>query len=86
MEVNEKLRDQIFEIIKNQIKLNEPPETAQTLKRLKNAGYTDLDARMLIGQCLAVELFDVMKHLKPFDQNRYTSNLAKLPQPPFEDD
>jgi hypothetical protein len=85
MEVNEKLRKQIFAIIKNQIKLNEPPETGQTLDRLKNAGYTDLESKMLIGQCLAVELFDIMKHQKPFDKNRYASNLAKLPAHPFED-
>jgi hypothetical protein len=84
MEPNEKLREQIFEIIKNQIKLNDPPETSLTLKRLKNAGYTEMESRMLIGQCLAVELFDVMKHLKPFDKNRYISNLAKLPEQPFE--
>lgn len=85
MESNEILREQIFEIIKNQIALDQPPETNQTLKRLKDLGYPDPEARMLIGQCLAVELFDVLKHQKPFDKNRYVSNLEKLPEEPFDD-
>jgi hypothetical protein len=85
MESNEILREQIFEIIKNQIALNQPAETNQTLERLKGSGYTDLEARMLIGQCLAVELFDVFKHQKPFNKNRYVLNLEKLPEEPFDD-
>jgi hypothetical protein len=85
MESNEIVREQIFEIIKNQIKLNTPPETKQTLKRLVDLGYSDQDARMLIGQCLAVELFSVVKLKKPFDNGRYVSNLKKLPEEPFDD-
>jgi hypothetical protein len=86
MESNEIIREQIFQIIKNQISANNPPETNQTLKRLKGLGYSDLDARKLIGQCLAVELFNLMKYKKPFDLVRYISNLKKLPEEPFDDD
>jgi len=85
MESNEIFREQIFEIIKNQIKLDTPPETKQTLKRLVDLGYSDQDARVLIGQCLAVELFSVLKLEKPFDNDRYVSNLKKLPEEPFDD-
>jgi hypothetical protein len=85
MESNEIIRQQVLEIIKNQIKLNTPPETKHTLKRLVDLGYTDQHARMLIGQCLAVELFSVLKLKKPFDNDRYVSNLKKLPEEPFDD-
>jgi len=85
MESNEIIREQIFDIIKNQIVSNTPPETKQTLKRLVDLGYSDQDARMLIGQCLAVELFSVLKLEKPFDNDRYVSNLKKLPEEPFDD-
>jgi hypothetical protein len=85
MESNEILREQIFEIIKNQIESNTPPETKQTLKRLVDSGYSVQDARMLIGQCLAVELFSVLKLKKPFNNDRYVSNMKKLPEEPFED-
>jgi len=85
MESNEIIRKQIFEIIKNQIKANNPPETKQTLERLKGLGHSDQDSKKLIGQCIAVELFDVFKHGKPFDESRYISNLKKLPEEPFDD-
>ncbi|MDD2636415.1 MAG: hypothetical protein PHW82_13065 [Bacteroidales bacterium] len=36
IEINETLREQIFEIIKNQLRDNDPPETKITYDRLKN--------------------------------------------------
>jgi hypothetical protein len=80
----EELRQQILEIIDNQIKLNDPPETKQTLNRLVRLGYSKNDAKMLIGQCLAVELFDVLKHKIPFNPDRYVKNLKNLPEEPFD--
>ena len=68
MESNEIVREQILEIVKNQIKANDPPETKQTLERLKGLGFSDLDSKKLIGQCLAVELFHILKNKKPFDK------------------
>ena len=37
METNEILRKQIFEIIKNQMKDNEPPETNKTFNDIQNS-------------------------------------------------
>ena len=84
MESNEIVRKQIFEIIKNQIKSNTPPETKQTFDRLKGLGYSDLDANKLIAQCVAVELYKTLKHKEPFNKLRYISNLKKLPEEPFD--
>ena len=85
MKPNEILRQQILEIINNQIKSDNPPETNQTLKRLKEMGYSYIDAKIMIGQCVSVEIFDVFKHGKPFDEKRYVRNLSNLPKEPFED-
>ena len=85
MESNEIMRNQIFEIIKNQIKLNTPPETKQTFDRLKGLGYSDLDTKELIAQCVAVEIYNVMKHKEPYNESRYISNLKKLPEEPYDD-
>ena len=41
-------------------------------------------ARQMIGQCLAVELFDVLKHGKPYNNERYVKNLIALPKEPFD--
>lgn len=84
MKPNLKLRDNIFEIIDNQIKSNDPPETALTFKRLKNEGFDDFTIKQLIGQCVAVEIYNIMKYKKPFDENRYIKNLKNLPKEPFE--
>jgi hypothetical protein len=84
MKVNENLRNAIFEAIDNQIAANEPFETAITLKRLMNEGYSEFEAKQFIGQALAVELFDVMKNKVPFNEARYVKNLKNLPNYPVE--
>ena len=85
METNEKLRQAILETVDNQIKSKKPPATAQTLERLKKMGYSEEDARLLIGQCVAVELFHVFKNSTPFDEKRFVKNLSNLPEEPFDD-
>ena len=65
MKVNEHLRNTVFEVIDNQIKDNNPAETAITLKRLRDEGYSEFEAKQLIGQAIAVELFYIMKKKIP---------------------
>ena len=84
MKVNENLRKAIFEVIDNQISANDPVETAVTLKRLMNEGYSEFEAKQLIGQALAVELFEVMKKKVPFNEARYIINLKNLPKEPVD--
>jgi hypothetical protein len=82
MEPNEKARETIFEIIENQIEANEPPETKRTYQRLIDLGYNEFVTKQLIGQCLAVELFGIMKYHEPFNETRYIKNLRHLPKEP----
>ncbi|MCG8701947.1 MAG: hypothetical protein MI922_28085 [Bacteroidales bacterium] len=49
METNEILREQIFEIIKNQLRDNNPPKTKETFDRLQKQGFDDVQTRQLIG-------------------------------------
>ena len=84
MKVNKKLRDTIFQIIDNQIKMDDPAETALTLKRLMKNGYSEFESKQLIGQALAVELFYAMKKKSPYNQERYITNLKILPKEPIE--
>lgn len=84
MEPKEKIREQIFEIIKNQIRDNDPPETKATFDRLRKQGFDDFQTRQMIGQCLAVELFEAMKFGKPYNNARYIKNLLALPKEPFD--
>ena len=83
MKPNEELRDEFFQVIKNQIEANDPPETKITYNRLIGLGYSELETHQLIGQCLGVEIFDVLKNSKPFNESRYIRNLKQLPQKPL---
>ena len=76
----------IFEIIENQIRDNNPREVRQTLKRLLSEGQTKEEAMKLIGCAVAVEIFEIMKQKKPFNESRYVENLSRLPEMPWEDD
>jgi hypothetical protein len=78
------LRAQIFEIIKNQIEEDNPPETNLTFNRLINNGLSQFEAKQLIGQCIAVELSEILNTGKPFDEKRYIRNLKNLPQEPLK--
>lgn len=84
MKPNEKLRDEIFQVIKNQLDANDPPETKITFNRLIGLGYSKFETNQLIGQSIAVEIFEVLKHKKPFNKSRYIRNLNQLPKEPFE--
>jgi len=76
----------IFEIIENQIRDNNPREVRQTLERLLSEGQPKEEAMKLIGCAVAVEIFEIMKQKKPFNESRYVENLSKLPEMPWEDD
>ena len=84
MKVNERLRETIFEVIDNQIDANDPAETALTLERLMNEGYTDFQAKQLIGQAVVIEVIDALKNKKPYNEQRYINNLRNLPKEPQE--
>ena len=84
MKVNKELRDQIFEVVENQIKSNSPPETKLTYNRLSQLGYNDFQIKQMIGQCVSVEIFEIVNSGKPFDEKRYVANLNNLPKEPFD--
>lgn len=74
----------IVEAIENQIRDNEPPETALTLARLMKGGESREKAMRLIGCAMTVEFFDILKNNRPFDEQRYIQNLLRLPELPSE--
>jgi peroxiredoxin family protein len=82
----EVVRAAIFEIIENQMREGTPPQTKTTYNRLISAGHSKLEAMKLIGCAVTVEIFDVMKENKPYNEERYVAALEALPELPFEDD
>ncbi len=81
---NPHLKAAFLETVENQLADNDPPETRQTLNRLIEQGISEEDAKLYIAQAVCVEVFDVMKHQKEFNQKRYLKNLKRLPKEPWQ--
>ena len=84
MNTNDPLKNQIFEIIENQIRENNPKETNITYRRLIELGYNKTESKQFMSQCMAIELLDVLEYKKPFNEDRYANNLKALPKEPFK--
>ena len=84
MKANIELNNELLQVVENQIKSNQPEETRTTYKRLIAEGYSEVEAKQLIGQCVSVEIFSVLKEQKPFNEGRFVKNLQQLPKPPFD--
>lgn len=71
-----------LEVVENQIKNNDPPETRETFNRLVSQGISREDAKIYIGQAVCVEIWDILKNKKEFDEERFVRNLKRLPEEP----
>ena len=80
------LKAAIYEVIDNQIRGNDPPETRQTYKRLLKDGCLKEEAKRLIGCVVSAEIFDILKKQEPFNRERFVRALHKLPEMPWEED
>ena len=81
---NPRLGAAFLEVVENQLRDNNPPETKQTLDRLMTEGYSPEDAKSLIAQAVAVETYIILKKQVPFNRERFVRNLTALPQEPKE--
>ena len=81
---NPHLRAAFLEVVDNQLRDNNPPETKETLERLKAEGHSEEDAKLLIAQAVAVEAYMIMKTKTSFNRDRFVRNLMALPQEPKE--
>lgn len=84
MEENPYLKSAILEVVDNQLKANDPPETRKTLKRLTSEGHSEDEAKRLIACVVTAEIFDVLKKQKPFNLKRFVKALNALPKIPGE--
>jgi hypothetical protein len=83
-EGNPHLQTAIMEVVENQLRNNDPPQTNQTLKRLIGAGHSEKEAKRLIACVVSAEIFHVLKNNQPFNLDRFVKGLNKLPTLPWE--
>ena len=78
------LKEAIIEVVDNQLKSNDPPETRQTYDRLIKEGFSENKTKELIGCVVTSEIFGVLKKQEIFDLSRFVSALDNLPTIPEE--
>ena len=84
MKPNPRLKAVILQVVDNQLKNNDPPETKQTYNKLIKEGFSESEAKQLIGCVVVAEIFDVLKKKETFNQERFVKALNKLPKLPWE--
>ncbi len=68
----------ILEVVENQLRANDPPETRQTLQRLLAVGYSRQEAVEMIGSAVAAEIWYMLREKEAYDPVRYQAALRKL--------
>lgn len=82
--MNPRVTAEVIGVVENQLKSGDPPDTRATLARLRNEGWSDEDAKVLIGRVLASEMTRMLRSGTPFDRQRYAGKLGLLPEEPEE--
>jgi hypothetical protein len=78
--VNPFLHVTIHATVENQIANGDPPQTAETLEAMIQAGYDRHEAIHAIGSLIAEQIFEIMAHDQPFDLESYVEALRELAQ------
>jgi hypothetical protein len=76
---NPALTEAILAVVDQQMRDNTPPETQRTFERLVALGYAPEDARRLIRNVVAQEIFAVMQRGDVYNEQRYIAALRGLP-------
>lgn len=79
---NRYLQQAMVEVVENQLRDLNPPETKQLYDRLKTEGFSDKETRRLIGCVVATEIFGILRNNREFDQARFAQSLSTLPDLP----
>ncbi len=81
---NPRLRRALMDVVENQLRAGEPPETSETLARLVAQGRSRDEAMELLASVVCSEIFDVLKTNQPYDEARFVEGLRALPRLPWE--
>ena len=84
MKPNPRLKVVIMQVVDNQLRANDPPETKQILEHLLSEGHSDKEAKRLIACVVSCEIFDVLKKQEEFNLERFVGALNALPKLPWE--
>ncbi len=69
----------ILQVVENQLRDGKPAEASHAFARLVDEGYSEEDAKHLIGSAIVAEMRNVIETGKPFNPGRYVELLGRLP-------
>jgi hypothetical protein len=72
----------LLQVVEEQLRAGNPPETRRTLQRLVGRGYVEDEAKMFIQTVLACEAYSILDAEEEFDEKRYVEALRRLPALP----
>jgi hypothetical protein len=79
---NVRVNKLILEVVEKQLKENTPRQTRETLERLQHLGFSEDDAKHLIGSAMVAEMRAVVGEGRSFSEERYLALLHRLPELP----
>ena len=77
-----KLQAAILEVIRIQLRDDQPPETRITLERLISEGFSEQEAMGLIGHVVALEIIGLIQDCRQYNEVKYVKALSALPELP----
>ena len=74
------LKQLIIQVVNNQLRAKDPPETKETCDRLVAEGYSRQEAKELIAAVVATHIYTVLNDQTMFDKALYVRQLKELPK------
>jgi hypothetical protein len=68
------------------MKMDNPAETQETFHRLRAAGYSRIETMRMLACVLLVELNDMVRDRRLYEETSYVKKLMALPEMPWEDE
>jgi len=68
-----------LEVVENQLREEDPPETRETFERLVGEGHTEAEAKRLIAAVVLAEIGEILWTNSPFNHSRFVVALDRLP-------
>lgn len=86
MKENPRAKRAVLAAVEDQLRSPETPYVKEHYDRLIAEGISEAEAKRMIGCVLAVEILEIKKFNRGFDENGYIQRLANLPDESYLDE
>lgn len=72
------LKSTILGVVETQLRENDPKATKKAFERLTAKGYSKEEIKEMIAVVILEDIYEMLKHKKPFDEEKFAKKLSKL--------